>query len=337
MQGFGRLARSRPACYDAARVRILLDYRPALRQRTGVGEYVHELAAALLPRLRPSRVADAVLELVEGPPGPPTPCRAPASSMPACPGPRAEPGLASAGVAAGRAVRRSRRRRPLDAPAAAAEPACAPSASSPSTTSISSIIPSRTRAEIRRDYPALAARPCAARRPGRGDFGAHRAARCGAASASRPSGSCCAGPVRRLPRSAATAIGRDRSCSSARSSRGRTCRRCFAAYEQLLARAPGAPPLVLAGGAVEHSEEILGGLRARSRRLPAGSSYRGYVSDAERQALYASASMLVLPSFHEGFGLPAVEAMHGRRAGDRLDGRRLAGGGRDGGHHGRSG
>jgi glycosyltransferase involved in cell wall biosynthesis len=29
-------------------VRILLDYRPALRQRTGVGEYVHQLAQALL-------------------------------------------------------------------------------------------------------------------------------------------------------------------------------------------------------------------------------------------------------------------------------------------------
>src|SRR5262245_23532562 len=34
-------------CYDAARVRILLDYRPALRQRTGVGQYVHEMARAL--------------------------------------------------------------------------------------------------------------------------------------------------------------------------------------------------------------------------------------------------------------------------------------------------
>src|SRR5689334_21298093 len=28
-------------------VRILVDYRPALRERTGVGEYVHELAKAL--------------------------------------------------------------------------------------------------------------------------------------------------------------------------------------------------------------------------------------------------------------------------------------------------
>ena len=40
-------------CYDAARVRILLDYRPALRQRTGVGHYVHELGAAMVPQLRP--------------------------------------------------------------------------------------------------------------------------------------------------------------------------------------------------------------------------------------------------------------------------------------------
>jgi len=28
-------------------VRILVDYRPALRERTGVGEFVHELAKAL--------------------------------------------------------------------------------------------------------------------------------------------------------------------------------------------------------------------------------------------------------------------------------------------------
>ena len=34
-------------------VRILLDYRPALRQRTGVGQYVHEMARALQPQLAP--------------------------------------------------------------------------------------------------------------------------------------------------------------------------------------------------------------------------------------------------------------------------------------------
>ena len=29
-------------------MRVLVDYRPALRERTGVGEYVHELAKALV-------------------------------------------------------------------------------------------------------------------------------------------------------------------------------------------------------------------------------------------------------------------------------------------------
>ena len=35
----------------------------------------------------------------------------------------------------------------------------------------------------------------------------------------------------------------------------------------------------------------------------------GYVTDSERQELYRSASVLVLPSLNEGFGLPALEAM----------------------------
>ena len=35
------------------RVRILVDYRPALRERTGVGEFVHELARALAAPTEP--------------------------------------------------------------------------------------------------------------------------------------------------------------------------------------------------------------------------------------------------------------------------------------------
>ena len=35
----------------------------------------------------------------------------------------------------------------------------------------------------------------------------------------------------------------------------------------------------------------------------------GYVSDDERQRLYREASMLVMPSLDEGFGMPALEAM----------------------------
>jgi glycosyltransferase involved in cell wall biosynthesis len=35
------------------RLHILIDYRPALRERTGVGEYVHRLTEAMVPQLRP--------------------------------------------------------------------------------------------------------------------------------------------------------------------------------------------------------------------------------------------------------------------------------------------
>jgi glycosyltransferase involved in cell wall biosynthesis len=37
--------------------------------------------------------------------------------------------------------------------------------------------------------------------------------------------------------------------------------------------------------------------------------HRGYVPDVDREALYAGARLIVLPSLDEGFGLPALEAM----------------------------
>src|SRR4029079_13975437 len=37
--------------------------------------------------------------------------------------------------------------------------------------------------------------------------------------------------------------------------------------------------------------------------------YIGYVDATDRRALYAGARILVLPSLHEGFGLPVLEAM----------------------------
>jgi glycosyltransferase involved in cell wall biosynthesis len=37
--------------------------------------------------------------------------------------------------------------------------------------------------------------------------------------------------------------------------------------------------------------------------------YLGYVPDDRRRALFGGASVLVIPSWHEGFGLPALEAM----------------------------
>jgi glycosyltransferase involved in cell wall biosynthesis len=44
-------------------VRVVIDYRPALRERSGVGEYAHELARALLAEYPPEPSSDPALEL----------------------------------------------------------------------------------------------------------------------------------------------------------------------------------------------------------------------------------------------------------------------------------
>ena len=79
------------------------------------------------------------------------------------------------------------------------------------------------------------------------------------------------------------------------------------AYQHLRAAWPSAPPLVLAGGFGEAASSWIE--RATSVPLAGHVEFRGYVSDADRVALYRGAAMLVLPSFDEGFGLPALEAM----------------------------
>ncbi|HUE87779.1 MAG TPA: glycosyltransferase family 1 protein [Vicinamibacterales bacterium] len=79
------------------------------------------------------------------------------------------------------------------------------------------------------------------------------------------------------------------------------------AYARLRERRPDAPPLVLAGRARNSSQRDLH--RAQTPPLAGHVSALGYVSDAERRRLYREACMLVLPSLEEGFGLPVLEAM----------------------------
>jgi alpha-1,3-rhamnosyl/mannosyltransferase len=79
------------------------------------------------------------------------------------------------------------------------------------------------------------------------------------------------------------------------------------AYERLAAGGGPVPPLRIAGGTGTGRERV-----ARSHRPAAARRrvrYVGYVADEAREALYAGARTLVLPSLDEGFGLPALEAM----------------------------
>lgn len=79
------------------------------------------------------------------------------------------------------------------------------------------------------------------------------------------------------------------------------------AYRLLIERRQDAPKLVLAGRV---TDEVAPWLEALKRPPLAGrAEHIGYVRDEARRALYKRAQMLVLLSFEEGFGLPVLEAM----------------------------
>ena len=79
------------------------------------------------------------------------------------------------------------------------------------------------------------------------------------------------------------------------------------AYERLVAQIAAAPPLVLAGRAVEGAAPILA--RAAAPPLAGRVQIPGYVDPERRLEVYDRALVLVMPSYLEGFGLPALEAM----------------------------
>lgn len=79
------------------------------------------------------------------------------------------------------------------------------------------------------------------------------------------------------------------------------------AYYQLVARLPETPPLVLAGQRgwlFDETMDYIDTLKLGSRI-----QWRENVPQAAMSALYNMASLLVMPSFYEGFGFPALEAM----------------------------
>ncbi len=79
------------------------------------------------------------------------------------------------------------------------------------------------------------------------------------------------------------------------------------AYALLRARCPKAPPLVLAGQSTPAAE--VWHRRADAPDIAGHVRRPGYVDDETRQRLLADAYALVMPSLDEGFGLPVLEAM----------------------------
>lgn len=79
------------------------------------------------------------------------------------------------------------------------------------------------------------------------------------------------------------------------------------AYARLRALRADVPPLILAGRVTDAERETL----TQTDRPPLAGhvSVLGYVTEDERQRLYREARLLILPSLEEGFGLPVLEAM----------------------------
>jgi glycosyltransferase involved in cell wall biosynthesis len=83
----------------------------------------------------------------------------------------------------------------------------------------------------------------------------------------------------------------------------------IAAYGLLPAALRASHQLVIASKLGEHERGIMNEHAVRHGLAHGELVLTGYVSDAELVDLYRSAALFVFPSKHEGFGLPALEAM----------------------------
>jgi glycosyltransferase involved in cell wall biosynthesis len=289
-------------------VRVLLDYRPALRSRSGVGEYAHRLAAALLQVSRSDCPPPLDLTLFS------SSWKDRLRIDPELDGVRAVDrrvpvallnfawhrlGWPPAEVIAGGAFDVTHSLHPLLMPARAA-------ARVVTIHDLNFLAhPERTRAEIRRDYPALtrahAHRADAIIVPSR--FTATEVQRQLDVPA-RLIEVCSPGAPDWQPRRDAPAGGYVLFIGTLEPRKN--IGTLLDAWERLIARRK-LPELVIAGQATPESRPWL----ERIGRPPLAGQVRllGYVEPENRRALYEGAVLLVQPSFEEGFGIPVLEAM----------------------------
>jgi glycosyltransferase involved in cell wall biosynthesis len=286
-------------------VRVLIDYRPALRDRTGIGEYTHELVRALAGSVDPSRLDLTVFS----------------SSWKDRLDLR-EPDLAR--------LRRIDQRWPVRALNFAwhrtgwpdvefmtgqsfdvvhsITPLLMPARDAAQVITIADLSfltdPEWARAEVRRDYPDLI-HTHASRANAIVVMSEHvRAEVCRVLAVD-------AGKITVIPpgappwppRTAAPADGYVLFIGTLEPRKNVGV--LLDAYERLSGRT--VPELVVAGKATGAARPWLD----RMARPPLAGRVRhlGYVDDADRRALYEGASVLVVPSLDEGFGLPVLEAM----------------------------
>jgi glycosyltransferase involved in cell wall biosynthesis len=293
----------------------LIDYRPALRQRSGVGEYTHQLVTALLEAF-PAGSPERRLELTLF------------SSSWKDRVTLADGELAGASIIDRRVPNRLLNlawhrlgwppvealiRRSFDV-THSLHPLRLPSRAAAHVVTIHDLDflahPERTRAEIRRDYPALA-RDHAHRADGivvPSQFTAGEVERLLAVPSDRIS-VCLPGAPDWAPRDRLPADGGYVLFFGTLEPR-KNVGSLLEAYERLIAgpyQRGSIPPLVLAGQATEDSRPWLD----RIGRAPLRGVVRhiGYVDPSGRRELYEGARLLVQPSFEEGFGLPVLEAM----------------------------
>ena len=286
----------------AATVRILLDYRPALRERTGVGEYAHELAAALARRLQPpdtltifssswkDRLPARLIEGVDA-----VDVRIPVRVLNAAWHRLGWPPV-------------ERLAGPVDI-AHSMHPLLMPARRARQVVTVHDLDfldhPERTRAEIRRDYAVLAA--AHAQRADlvvtvSGFTAGEVERRLGVAKDKMVV--CSPGAPPWAPRQEQPRGGPILFMGTLEPRKNVGV--LLAAYAELL-RTGSVPELWLAGGATAGAAEWL---RSIAQPPLAGRvKHLGYIDGARRYELYKQASMFVLPSHLEGFGMTALEAM----------------------------